>query len=319
MRFAFLLFVLLWSLNAYSFDAFDYQKALGIGIDVNWVFHKKEIKFYSKQEPKDFKEMGFNTVRIRFDLRRVNVNQICKVVKDSLDAGLNVVLANSGEEFKEHPNEKTMYELINDWTLIAKKFKKFPYSKLSYDLIIEPGKGLNKNLEKLNQFYKRAYKEIRKIDNHRIIMFAPAHCSNPYYLKYLWLPKNDENVMVEWHMYASGPSKSAKKKLWINGSKYEKELILDKIKVACNFAEKHHIPMWVGAWMPGNYNKGDDYSIEEQIKFAKFLEKQLALRHIPNAINADQQFYDFKKKKWREDRLPVIRAILETFKNYWNR
>jgi len=70
--------------------------------------------------------------------------------------------------------------------------------------------------------------------------------------------------------------------------------------------------------MPGNYNKGDNYSIKEQIKFATFLEKKLAINHIPNAINADQQFYDYKNKRWREKRMPVLKAILKTFKTYWH-
>jgi len=303
----------------YSFNAFDYQKSLGIGIDVNWALHKKEIKYYSKKEPLDFKKVGFNSVRIRFNLQKNhNINQIYKVVKDCLNSGLIVVLANSAQNFKKNPNNKNITELINEWVLIAKTFKNFPKEKLSYDLIIEPAKKLNKNIEKLNEFYKRVYTQIRKIDKEKIIMFAPTHCSNPYYLKYLWLPKNDKNIMIEWHMYAAGPSKKTKNKLWTNGNEKEKKLITDKIQIATNFSKKHNIPTWVGAWMPGNYNKGDNYSIKEQIKFATFFEKELAINNIPNAINADQQFYDYKNKKWREKRMLVLKAILKTFKNYWH-
>jgi hypothetical protein len=116
--------------------------------------------------------------------------------------------------------------------------------------------------------------------------------------------------MAEIHFYASGPSKENPAKLWTTGTPKEKRLILDLIQTALRWSDSTGIRLWVGAWMPGDYNKGDHYTIQEQIKFATFMTCSLKSAKIPFAVNADIQFFDFKQKRWREDRLPVLMAIL---------
>lgn len=50
--------------------------------------------------------------------------------------------------------------------------------------------------------------------------------------------------------------------------------------------------------MPGDYNKGDNYSVKEQIEFASFMTQQLDKYGIPFAINADDRFYDYQAENW---------------------
>lgn len=91
--------------------------------------------------------------------------------------------------------------------------------------------------------------------------------------------------MAEWHFYASGPSKTNKEKLWTTGTEKEKQIIIDKINLELDWQKKTGIPTWVGAWMPGNYNDGNDYSVEEQAVFAKFVSSELEKAKIPFAVN----------------------------------
>ena len=44
--------------------------------------------------------------------------------------------------------------------------------------------------------------------------------------------------------------------------------------------------------MPGNYNKGNTYSVEEQTVFAGFMTKALSDAGIPFAVNADTKYYN---------------------------
>ncbi len=314
-----ILLILMFLSSLFALTNFQYQKQLGLGIDTNWILFPKEMKYYSSQVPKDFKEKGFDTIRLRFDFYTKKHNEIVKrklsekeyiikikkVVKDCLDNHLNVVLANGAADFKYYANKKSENILLKHWELIAKEFKNYPYA-LSYDLIIEPGKNLSKYKLKnnwiLNDFYKKAYEKIRRIDIKRIIIWAPNRLSNPLYLPKTWYPKNDKYIMAEWHMYAAGPKKDYKK------------MIPKKIKFANKWSQKHHIPTWVGAWMPGNYNYGDTYSINEQIKFSKFMIDTLKKYNIPFAINADQKFYNIKSKKF-EYRLNILNAIIEEWNN----
>ncbi len=303
----------------FAMTNYQYQKKLGIGIDCDWALYPKEIKNYNSKIPKDFKAKGFNTIRLRIDfylpkkingIKKVRKRKISdkkylkiikKVVKDCLKNSLNVVLSYNALNFKQTPNKITENELLNHWKIIAKTFKNYPYT-ISYDLIIEPAKKLNKRNELLNDFYKKAYKMIRTIDSKRIIMWAPDKRSNPFLLPKTWYPKNDNHIMAEWHMYAAGPKNDYKK------------IIPEKVNFAYRWSVLHHIPVWIGAWMPGNYNHGDNISIQKQIEFSKFMIAKLKKYNIPFAINADRKFYNFYDKNF-EYRTKVLNTIMKIYKN----
>lgn len=62
--------------------------------------------------------------------------------------------------------------------------------------------------------------------------------------------------------------------------------------------------------MPGDYNEGDTYTIEEQVAFASYMTQSLTDAGIPFAVNADQHFYDREQRKWLEDMQPVLRQFM---------
>ncbi|RGX54768.1 hypothetical protein DWV16_12635 [Anaerotruncus sp. AF02-27] len=115
--------------------------------------------------------------------------------------------------------------------------------------------------------------------------------------------------MAEWHFYAPDPSKRNERKLWTSGTMQERALIDEKIKLALDWQKQTNVPTWVGAWMPGNYNDGDDYTIEEQIQFAGYMTEQLTNAGIPFAVNSDTKFYSREKNKWITKIQPVFNAI----------
>ncbi|WP_408625490.1 cellulase family glycosylhydrolase [Crassaminicella thermophila] len=164
--------------------------------------------------------------------------------------------------------------------------------------------------EKLNELYEKVVTEIRKISPTRIIIISPRIRSGADYLKELKIPtKSNGYIMAEWHFYASGPSKTNEKKLWTTGTEEEKQLITNKINIALEWQKNTGIPTWVGAWMPSNYNDGNDYSINEQVKFAKYMSKQLYNVGIPFAVNSDTKFYNREFNKWVEETQPVFESI----------
>ena len=287
----------------------EYQKMMGIGIDVDWQNYKG-LNFY--RIAKDFRERGFNLVRIRVKDYNYSANyldHLQEIVDASLEAGLIPVIAFNAEEFKQNPNNQTLKDTVKMWKLISHKFKGYPYT-LSYDLIIEPSQGLDKKPNMLNEFYSKAISQIREIDKYRIIFIAPNHFSSPDYLGILKIP-NDKYLMVEWHFYAAGPSKTNPSKKWTTGTPEEKRLITEKIDEALKWQNKTGVLTWVGAWMPGNYNHGDDYTIPEQVSFARFMSCQLRKAGIPFAINAGKQFYNYTNYSWISYRAPVLNVILK--------
>ncbi len=289
----------------------DYKEYLGKGIDVDWSKTKEGRKFYNTKTVEDFKKAGISHVRIRIS---DNVNNdlligLDKQIKDSLENGIIPIIAYQANEFKNDPSEVNLENVVKWWATIADRYKNYSHL-LSFNLLIEATDKLNKQPEKLNALYERVVTEIRKTNKTRIVIISPRLRSDPDYLKELKLPTQHNNyLLAEWHFYAAGPSKNNNLKLWTVGSVQEKQLIIKKINTALKWQNETGIPTWVGAWMPGNYNKGDDYSIKEQIEFARYMTQQLEKADIPFAVNSDTKFYNRETNTWIEEMRPVFETI----------
>ena len=178
--------------------------------------------------------------------------------------------------------------------------------------MIESSDAINKLPDTLNEMYEQTVAEIRKTNPDRIIMISPRLRSDPNYLSELKIPSaHNGYIMAEWHFYASGPDKTNEKKLWTTGTDAEKKLITDKIQTALAWQQQTGIPTWVGAWMPGNYNKGNTYSVEEQTVFAGFMTKALSDAGIPFAVNADTKYYNAAENTWISSMQPVFKTIFQ--------
>ena len=300
------------SINSNAIKPEKYQQLLGTGIDVNWAQFNKIIDKYNAQIPADFKKKGFDHVRIRVknQANKFILTHLNQIVDDCLKNNLIPIIAYTADDFKENPDENNRDNVIQWWKNVAAYFKdKSPL--LSFDIIVEVTDKLNKKPGKLNDLYEKVVNEIRKTNPNRIIFISPVVRSAPEKLSLLKIPtKANGFLMAEWHFYASGPSKTNPKKLWTTGTDTERQLIINKINTAVNWQQKTGIYSWVGAWMPGNYNKADDYTIKEQIPFAQFVTCQLKKAHIPFAVNADIKFYDFNTNQWRY-RQKVLQTILQ--------
>ena len=290
----------------------EYQRMLGMGMDVSWMQFKKDMDSYTPQVPADFKKMGFSHVRIRINEDPFTpefLSRLKSAVNDCLKNNLIPIIAFTAENFKQHPTGANMEKVVSWWKTVAQTFKGYPYP-LSYDIIVEVGENL-KDPELLNKCYANTVSVIRKIDPYRIIFISPIDRSDPYKLNLLKIPKDANGyLMVEWHFYAAGPSKTNPKSLWTSGTPAEKKLIEDKIQAALDYQKKTGLYSWVGAWMPGNYNHGNNYTVSEQVVFATFMSCALRRAHIPYAINADTKFYDNATRSWIKTMLPVLNAVL---------
>lgn len=289
----------------------DYQKLLGKGMDVDWCKSSKGKQYYNTVVCKNFKQSGVNHVRIRIkDTISDNLfKALDKQVDDCLKYGLIPIIAYQADEFKNAPTEENIQKVVKWWGTVAERYQKKSYL-MAFDLLIEATDVLNKQPEKLNEIYERIVTEVRKTNPERIIMISPRLRSDAAYLSELKIPSGHNGyLMAEWHFYAAGPSKTNPRKLWTTGTDAEKKLITDKIQLALEWQQKNQIPTWVGAWMAGDYNDGNHYSVEEQIVFASFMKQQLTQAGIPFAVNSDTKFYDREKNIWVETMQPLFECI----------
>lgn len=289
----------------------DYQNLLGRGVDVDWSGNRRGKQYYNVQAVKDFKSAGVSHVRIRMidDANEELLAGLDKQILDCLENGLIPVIAYHGGDFETNPSQESLQRTVDWWKTVANRYKDYSHL-LAFDLIIEVSDALNKQPEILNEFYEQAVTEIRKTNPTRIIMISPRLRSDASYLQELKVPTmHNGYLMAEWHFYASGPSREVERKLWTTGTAAEKQLILDKIGIALNWQKQTGIPTWVGAWMPGNYNEGNTYTIDEQVIFADFMTQSLTEANIPFAVNSDTKFYDRETNQWISEMQPVFHTI----------
>jgi hypothetical protein len=296
-----------------------YQALLQTGIDVNWAMWKKEVRFFSEQTVRDFKQAGFDHIRIRFRIdharsgldREGYYRHIDNIIRLVLKNNMTPILALGAEQLKREPTEANLQEAVALWRDVAQRYRHQSH-RLAFDLMIEPARLITRHPDILNRYYAEAMHAIRTSNPDRIVFIAPPKLAQPATLDQLRIPKESNGyVMVETHFYAAGPSPTNPKKRWTTGTEAEKALLRQHFETALAWQKAHNIPIWIGAIMPGDYNHGDHYSIAQQVHFATFIRSLFRAHHVPFAINADQQFYDLKHHRWRSDRLPVLEAILE--------
>ena len=291
----------------------DYQQMLKKGIDVDWWGRSEKNKYgaYSETAVKRFAQQGIKHVRFRLHHYRFtdeDFKRLFSQINTCMQNDLIPIIAFSAKPYKENPNAEEHEKVVKWWKIMAERCKDLS-PKVSFDLIVEPSDKVKKDVAELNSLYEDCVATIRKTNPKRIIFIAPPKLSHPEGLKYLQAPSQSNGyLMAEWHFYAAGPSKTNDKKRWTTGTAEEKQLIKKSIKVAVDWQKETGIYTWVGAWMPGDYNKGDNYSVKEQIEFASFMTQQLDKYGIPFAINSDDKFYDYQAESW----IPKYKDLLNS-------
>lgn len=288
-----------------------YQKMLGKGMDVDWSKTKGGQQYYNTKAVEDFAAAGISHVRIRVseDISDALLQGLDRQISDCLSNGIIPIIAYQADSFKNNPNNKNMKKVVEWWDTVAQRYQNYPFT-LSFDLLIEATDALNQKPEKLNELYEQVTTKIRESNPERIIIISPRLRSDPAYLSELKIPTDHNGyLMAEWHFYAAGPSKTNEKKLWTTGSPAEKKLIQDKIDTALAWQRKTGIPTWVGAWMAGDYNDGNHYTVAEQVTFATFVCNALDNAGIPYAVNSDTKFYNRETNEWYEEMLPLRNTI----------
>jgi len=293
---------------------------MGKGFDVAWSEFNKYIQSHSEQKVIDIAEAGFSTVRIRtskpvgealFSHLDVQINQCLK-------HGLIPVLANQGLDAEEATDvNQAKEDVTNWWRTVAERYKDYSDS-LVFNLFVETSGNFKKDYDLLNEFYASIIPAIRESNPNRILIVPPVGLSKPANLQYIELPDDsDPFIMMEWHCYAAGPALSGNKQ-WTVGTPEERQLVLNHFEAASEFMQETGRSTWLGAWMAGNYNKGNEYDVPAQVQFATFFVREMAKIGVPWCINTDDKFYDYVNLKWYSEGeyggIPVRDVLLDTEK-----
>jgi hypothetical protein len=288
------------------------------GMDVGWVEFTSRNAAYSAALVRVMADAGIDHVRLRTGWApdAVLFTSLDRQINDLLDNGMIPIIAYQGHEVEDNPDSIRQAEFVNWWRAVAQHYKGHTH-KIAFNLLIEVTGVLSSQPATLNMLYERTVAAIRETNPTRIVIISPVGTSDPNNLSLLTIPSTANNyLMGEWHFYASGPSKSNAAKLWTTGTAAERLLLTDKIQAALAWEASTGIHTWVGAWMPGNYNKENEYSVPEQVVFASFMTRELDKAGIAWAVNADTHFLDFMEgsNTWTRAKLPVRDVMLDPWK-----
>ena len=300
-----------------SINATEYQKLMGVGINVDWMNFKSVNKQYFQWRaqgvnvPSYFKERGFSNVRIRVNqdltTNQTAMEQLTDIVNDCLDAGLYPIITNIADDLRDYPtNISVQQHFVEWWKTVIDHFKGYSYN-LSYDLLIESSHDIKDYPDVLNKVYYEIIHYLRQEDPYRIVFVTPAGRSKPDYLQYLNVT-NDGYILVEWHIYAGGPSESG------TDCVYNESYINQTLSTALNWTKETGIPTWQGAWRANCYPNGGtdaECSMDLEINFTKAMVSAYAGVDLPYDVNADTKFFDISTLTWYDSQEEALNIILQ--------
>ncbi len=286
--------------------AINYANNLGKGFDVAWSEFTKYMNSFNEQSVVDYKNAGFDHVRIRIGDTIPDAAFIARLktqVDYCIAHDVSPIIAYQASYVENDAPSETAAKrhLANWWRNMATEFQGYSH-KLSFNVLVEISGTYGTNYTAVNGFYVDVLAAIRETNPDRVVIFPPVKLSDPLNLQYLQIPgTNDPYTMAEWHFYAAGPNTidPTNKKYWLDGSTAQERLnVTGPIQTAKEWMQTTGYATWVGAWMAGNYNKGNTLTIPDQVGFATFMTRELAKANIPWSINTDDKFYDMVTNTW---------------------
>lgn len=295
----------------------DMKALMGRGFDVSWAEFGKNIAGYSVKEVKAHNAKGFKNARIRTALPAdaTLFGYLDKCVTDCLNNGLIPIIAHNASTYELDPTDANLVADSLWWAAVADHFKNTSH-KLVFNINIEWSDAAGKDPVVVNNYYKRVVPGIRATNPTRILIFSPIKLSSPEYLSQLVIPASAGSyVMAEWHLYAAGPSSDpTSPRYWTTGTAAQKKVITDEINIGAAWEKSTGIATWVGAWMAGDYNKGNTFSAARQAEFASFMVSEFARVGVPWSINASDNYYDYTNNVWI-DSMKVVLNVLSPLTN----
>ncbi len=296
----------------------DYQAGMGAGFTTNWFKSEDPLSRYKKQTLIDIHARGFDHLRLRSraDLHGFATDTFDPVAMDAYLDDLETVLDDMQAlgmkatiSWIHHDAEEFATDIDGDnfvqwWGAVAERLKDRPH-EVSFNLFTEIGAGaLRDDKAKYNDWTQRAVNAIRTSGGNNaeriLILGAPAKKSASLTDIAPSIYANDDYMMAEWHLYASGPSQNGGQKNWVGtGSEEDRANVTDPVNIALNFTADSGLPTYFGAWMPYDNLDGslEQYEIEA---FAEFFTDTLADAAMPWALNSLDNFYDELDSGWKQ-------------------
>lgn len=286
--------------GADALTAKEYQQILGRGIAASWFKNKFSNKSQG-DDLMDFRARGFDHVRYRINAEIFSGNgfdQIESEIYRCISEDLIPVISWINHSAELNATDADMNAYVDWWEDLAIRFK--GQHLVAFNLFTEINDGTKIFTEgKYNPWMQAATDAIRAVDPNRIIILSSpnkTHKQLPLIDPAIYT--GDDYMMVEWHLYASGPKQDGGQKNWVgDGSVQDRLNVTEPLDEGVKFTLDTGIECYFGAWMPMD-NSGGSLTQYEVESFARFFLDSCSDAGIPWTVNADQHFYDAKNDAW---------------------
>jgi len=315
-------------------------ECLGTGINVDWckttpgITWAKHWAKYGLSVPMIFKERGFDHVRIRIkdDATPELLEHLDNLISQCCACSLQPIVAYQAKEFKLNPyHTSTRKKVVDWWSAIAEKLDRYA-ARVSFNFVIETTDTVKSSPLALNTLYQEINDAIRPMCGRRLHIICPTGICAPEALHLLEIPtrgaRTDRNFIAESHWYAAGPQPSGPKS-WGNGEEgtptaEEVQRLRDKAELAAKWAHDNSTPVYMGAWMNGDFDNavvaGNQYhdggpmslnfSVEQRKDFTRHMKRALSKNGLrAHAVNSDTKYYDRTTNHWYETQSGILNTL----------
>jgi endoglucanase len=305
--------------------AFTRAKMLDNGISISWLEQtwNKNMLTTDGIKPADLqllKQLGFKTIRLPvafryFEKSHVPQQQVLarvdKVWALCRQYGFKLIIDYHYGDLADSNYVSATKNIINTWTIIAKKYLHTDANALFYEIYNEPP-PMNPQLWKDAAY--NIVNAIRKIDKRRTLLVGASNYNSIYELsRFVRLP--DENIIYTFHFYepflfthqgaewvgdqmaTTGvpfpynvekfPAMNIKAKGTPGEANYNKyrldgneRSVKDKLQIIKNWGNKYAVPIICGEY--GSYNKYADE--QSRCNYVNAVRKSLKLLNIPGIL-----------------------------------
>ena len=279
---------------------------------------------YSTQNVIDLVDNGFDNLRLRCNASRHDVtnetmfdsflSDLEQIVDDLLVNNATPIISWLNQQAEACAAERDRVNYVSWWTGVANRLKHKNY-RLSFNLFTEIGRekicyssnsneeNIRFNIDKYTQWTVDAKEAIRNSggnnENRIIILTAPGKEARSLPDINSTIYADDDYLLAEWHLYASGPNKKeGSRKYWSgDGSEEDKQRAIDSVTPAVEWTNETGIPTIQGAWMARDNKKGSLNQSEVEA-FGKYYATLLKSHGIPWCMNSIDDFYDTANSEW---------------------
>ncbi len=264
----------------------DYQRVAGRGLATSW--YKTDSNNYTVEQIRDFKARGFENVRLRTNTNYYSsdseLDQLAQTVDDCIAEGLVPIISwiNHEVEGADNPTTAQRDDFAAWWGSVAAKMQGKSHT-LAFSLFTEIGGNAFRERPAIyNDWTQHAVDAIRAISPTRmIILSAPGKKVESLEDIDEAIFSDDDYMMAEWHLYASGPNQNGGQKNWVgDGSASDRAKVTDPIDDALDFQSRKGLYTYFGAWMPMDNGSGS-LTQEEVEAFAVYMIERLEESGIP--------------------------------------